>query len=204
MAHRLIVGITGGIATGKSTVLQEFARHGFAVASADTLAHHCISKGTFCFRAIVRHFGKEVLSKEGEIDRKKLGEIVFVRSAERHFLERQIHPCVIKKLKHFIRTRQGLIALDIPLLFEARLQSLVDRIVVVFSSEKNQRERLKKRNLLNHQQAHSRIAAQWPLYKKCLLSDFVIDNSGTIAELREKVNALIRRAALVQTNPIRR
>jgi dephospho-CoA kinase len=181
---RLILGVTGGIATGKSSVLRLLSKAGIPTISADDLAHACIRKGKPAYRAIVRHFGREVLTADRQIDRRKLGHIVFNAPSERKRLEKIIHPCVLKALKQFVRNKKGMVALDIPLLFEAGYQRFVDKVIVVYASKNQQITRLRRRNRLSRHEALQRINAQIPLSVKCRRADIVLRNTGTLSDLR--------------------
>ena len=191
MKPRWVIGVTGGIATGKTSVLRELRRAGVATISSDDLAHACLHRSHRCYRRIVRHFGPGVLGRGGEIDRKKLGAIVFSRPKERIWLERQIHPQVQRQLRSFIRKHRGILALDIPLLFEAKLKNLVDTILVVGSSQRSQLARLKRRNGLDPSTALKRIQAQWPLALKKKQADYVIENDRTPAILKKRVKGAL-------------
>ncbi len=188
---RVILGITGGIASGKSTVLKILSRKGIPTISSDDLAHRAIKKGTPAYRKIVQHFGSSILGAKREIDRQKLGHIVFAKPSERCWLEQTIHPVVIKELKRFTRRQRGLAALDIPLLFEARLKNLVHQVVVVYSTTAQQLQRLKRRNGLSKQDALRRIRAQIPLSRKRRLADEVLLNTGSRAGLTAQVQKLV-------------
>jgi dephospho-CoA kinase len=194
--RRLILGITGGIATGKSTVLSLLARRGIPTISADRLAHDCIRRGRASYRAILSTFGAQVLGSGKQIDRKKLGKIVFADPKARRKLERIVHPCVLKELQKFVRGKTGLIALDIPLLYEAGYERFVDFVIVVSSTKNRQIERLHRRRGLNRQEALRRIAAQMPLSVKRRRADFVILNSRSLAFLRQQVVALFQEKKL--------
>lgn len=183
----LVLDITGGIACGKSSVLRHLSRCGAATISADTLAHSCINKGTPAYRKIVRHFGAAVLTARKDIDRSKLGEIVFTKRNERVWLERVVHPCVVAALKRFIRRHHGVLALDIPLLYEAGLRDLVDVVVVVSSTRQQQLKRLMSRSFLTRRQALLRIRSQLPLSFKRRAADYVIDNTRDRESLAQEV-----------------
>jgi len=188
---KVILGITGGIASGKSTVLHMLARWGFQTVSSDDLAHHCIRKGQPAYSAILRVFGREILAPNNEIDRRKLGTLVFASPAQRRRLEKIVHPCVAKGLLHFIQTHKGMMALDIPLLFEARYQSWVDKIVVVYCTRAQQIKRLTRRRGLSHRQALQRIRAQMSLSRKCRQADYVIRNTRDTNHLRKQVSLFL-------------
>lgn len=184
---RLILGITGGIATGKSTVIKMLAKAGIPGISSDALAHEAIRKGKPAYRQILKRYGKKLLRYNGQLCRMKLGRIVFSDPKERLWLEQQVHPYVIKKLKNFARAHTGTVALDIPLLFEAGLESLVDKIVVVAAPRAAQIRRLKQRNGLSTADANHRISAQWPLSKKIRSADVVLYNDATLRSLQKQV-----------------
>ncbi len=185
---RLVLGVTGGIASGKSTVMSLLRQAGIPTISSDELAHSCISRGTSAYRAILRYFGVAILSSHREIDRKKLGQIVFAHRTKRKHLERIVHPCVVKGLSAFInRHSKGVIALDIPLLFEAKLQSLIDTIVVVYSPRELQIRRLISRNGLSRREATQRLFAQLSMNHKRKRADILLDNSGTLDSLRDQI-----------------
>jgi dephospho-CoA kinase len=192
-SKRFVLGITGGIATGKTSVLQELKRRGIPTISSDDLAHACLKPGHPAYRKAIQHFGRDILGPRHQINRKRLGQIVFANPKERKWLERQIHPWVQRALMSFIRKYRGLTALDIPLLFEAGYQNKVDAVVVVGSSQASQLSRLKRRNGLEKRAALQRIQAQWPLSVKRKRADFVISNDGTRAQLRQAVGDLLDR-----------
>ena len=184
---RLVIGITGGIASGKTTVMKILAGRGIRTISADDLAHDCIRRGRPAYRAIVRRFGTEILGRDRQIDRHALGTIVFSNLAKRKTLERIVHPCVAKGLRQFIRTHHGVMALDIPLLFEAHYESWIDKTIVVYCSRAQQVKRLIARNHFSNAEALARIRSQMPLSVKRQKADFVLMNTGTRSRLREKL-----------------
>jgi dephospho-CoA kinase len=188
---RMVIGVTGGIASGKSTVMQLLARHGFHTISSDDLAHRCLMPGHPSYKRIVKRYGSGILSRKRHIDRFRLGQIVFSQPGERQWLERQTHPYVIEVLKAFTKKHRGLIALDIPLLFEKRLERLADRTLVVACAQSDQIKRLKRRNGLTLQQAKQRIRAQLPLAVKCRRADYVLNNSGSSTALSRQVGRLV-------------
>jgi dephospho-CoA kinase len=191
-AARCIIGLTGGIGSGKSTVLRMFKRRGIPCASSDAFVHECLKTGTATYRRVVKSFGKEILGPAGNIDRGMLAAIVFKNVAKRKRLERLVHPCVISKLRRFSKGRRGLVVLDIPLLFEARLQSLVDLVVTVAARPAQQIQRLRRRQNWNRSQIIERMKAQWPIDQKARRSDFVLDNSGARRLLPSRLNSLLK------------
>lgn len=203
MTRRLVIGITGSIATGKSTVLREFARYGIPTLSSDELAHRCLEPRHPCCRRVVQHFGCSILRPNKAINRRTLGGIVFTHPKERQWLERLIHPWVIKALKRFIQKHSGPVALDIPLLFEAHLEAMIDVIVLVDSCQKLQVNRLMSRNDFSKQEALRRIRSQWPLRVKRRRADYVLRNNDTLSNLRQQVQTLlagIRRETFIPTD----
>jgi dephospho-CoA kinase len=189
---RFVLGITGGIATGKSVVLAELVRLGAAGISADDLAHKCLLPNRLAYKRIVAHFGRQILDSSGRVNRRKLGSIVFAEPKERRWLECQVHPSVIQALKSFIRSKTGLLAVDIPLLYEAKLESLVDKVLVVWSKEADQVSRLVKRNRFTRDEARQRIRAQMPLSRKRKKADYVLENVSSLSSLRQKTRALYK------------
>lgn len=193
MKRRLVVGLTGGIASGKSTVLDWLAKRRIPTQSADLVVRECMRPGTSVYRAILRRFGRNLCRPDGALERAKLGSIVFKDAKARRALERIVHPCVIKAQKAFIRSHRGLVVLDIPLLFEAKLESLVDHVVVVYAHRHQQMARMKARNGFTTAEARRRLAAQWPLKRKAARAHQVLKNTGTKAELRKQVNAWLEK-----------
>ena len=172
------IGLTGGIATGKSTVgqlLQE--HHGLPVLDADHFAREALAPGTEAARA--------VLERYGTIDRPALGHIVFGDPAERHWLEQLVHPLVRQRFDEelALMANQPAVVLMIPLLFEAGLEGLCSEVWLVDCDKRQQLARLMARNGLNQTEAQGRINAQWPLERKRLLADRTISNRGNPEEL---------------------
>jgi dephospho-CoA kinase len=190
--RKLVLGITGGIATGKSTVMAMLAKAKIPTISSDELAHDCIRKGKPAYHLILKAFGPVVLASDRQIDRKKLGRIIFDDSIRRHQLEAIVHPCVSKGLRQFIKGHQGLMALDIPLLFEAGYQDWVDFIIVVSSTPTQQLKRLMRRNRLSLKDAKRRLASQIPVAEKRRRADLVLDNGRTLESLRSQVKKLLK------------
>ena len=189
--RRYVLGITGGIASGKTTVMQMIARAGIPTVSSDDLAHQAIRKGEPAYRRILKRFGRGILCSSKQICREDLGEIVFRNPDERRWLERQVHPVVIRKLKLFIHAHHGVMALDIPLLFEARLRKLVDKTIVVYCSQVQQVDRLQRRNRLSRREALRRISSQMPLTAKRRRANIVLENTGSRAHLNRQLAACL-------------
>lgn len=186
---RFVVGLTGGIATGKSTALAEFARRGAAVVSLDGIAHEQARPGGAAHRAIVRDFGTCVLKRDGTIDRAFLGRIVFADAAARRGLEKATHPLILREMERRVRRARGVVVVDVPLLFEKKLQGRFDATLLVACPPGQQARRLARRDGLPPAEVRRRLAAQWPLSRKRALADAVIENDSTPAALRAKVRA---------------
>jgi len=188
-----ILGLTGGIASGKSTILNEFKKLGAEIIDSDKIAHEIIIKNKTCYEKIVNNFGRKILNHKNQIDRKKLGKVVFSDVKKRKLLEKIIHPIILNKIKNKIKclykklTTNSIIVIDLPLLFEAGLQKMVDKILVVWVPQKIQINRLMKRDKLSYNSALKRIKSQIPLEKKLKLADYVIDNTKKYSEIKRQV-----------------
>lgn len=190
---KLILGVTGGFGTGKSTVAGFLKSKITKIIDADRIAHQLINPGTAVYRKIVSFFGKGVLGVGKKIDRAKLAKLVFDDPRLLSKLNAILHPAVIKIIRKEIKSsKKNLIVLDVPLLFEAGLRSLVDKVVVVKAKRKAQLGRLEKSRSLKEKDILKRINAQMPLLDKVRLADFVIDNSGSIVKTKAKVLMLRR------------
>lgn len=186
----MIIGLTGGIATGKSTVSDYLRdKYQIPVIDADVLAREAVQVGSPIFGRIVERYGDDILNPNGDINRGRLGEIVFNNEGERLWLEGLIHPYVRQKMEEGIRELDApIIVLSIPLLFEAQMTDLVDQIWVVYTDFETQVSRLQGRNGLSRESAIARIRSQMPLQDKLVRADVVIDNTGTVEELYEKIS----------------
>lgn len=184
---RFVVGLTGGIGTGKSAVLTEFEKMGAATISLDQIAHEQAKKGNGGYKAIVKAFGIEVLNAAGNIDRRKLGARIFRHVQARKKLERVTHPLILSEMNVLLSRLQGVVVVDVPLLFEAGLQKRFDAAVLVSCKPAEQIRRVAKRDKLPSSEIRRRISAQWPLARKRALADLTLDNDGTRAALRARV-----------------
>lgn len=198
----IVVGITGTVGTGKSTVAKMLKALGAEVIDADQLAHEAIQPRQPAWRHIVKTFGRTILKADGSIDRLALGQRVFRNLSARRRLERIIHPEVIRRTTMRLTQwrRQGrvrVVVLDVPLLVEAGMRKLVDRLVVVTAPASVQRQRLKARGW-SESEIRRRIAAQWTLSAKVALADVVIDNGGGLVETRRQVKDLWNRQLVAQ------
>lgn len=191
------VVITGGIASGKSSVCEILNRLGYKIISADEISHEMLVKSRL---EIIENFGDEILDQNGEISRKKLGEIVFNNKDKLRILEQILHPKIRVEILSQCENFEKLIAenalkkpyfVEIPLFFESKNYSEFDQILVVFVPEKIALERLVKRNNLNIQEAKKRINLQLNIEEKCKKATFVIDNSAKLDELEIQVKNLL-------------
>lgn len=191
------IGLTGGIASGKSAVAQILAEvHRIPVLDADRFARDVLAPGSEATDAVLRHYGHSVRTSHPathlpSVDRAALARLVFSDPSERRWLEALVHPLVRQRIETCLgRLRdEPVVVLMIPLLFEAGFDSLCDLIWVVdCGTEPEQRRRLIRRDGLTEQQAHQRMAAQWPMALKIARADVVIDNQGSLEELKANVH----------------
>jgi dephospho-CoA kinase len=184
------IGLTGGIATGKSSVGRLLAeRHGLPVLDADRYAREALAAGSAGEQAVLERYGLRVRHAAGGLDRAALGRIVFADGAERAWLEALIHPVVRARFDADLArlVSAPVVVLMIPLLFEAGLEGLCSEVWLVDCEEGKQLKRLMARNRLSEAEARARVAAQWPLERKRQLADVVIDNSSGIEALESQV-----------------
>ncbi len=172
---KLIIGLTGGIATGKTTILCLFKQFGAQTVCCDELAHRALRQNTHTYRQIIKLFSKKILDRNKKIDRKRLGEIIFKNKSKRKALEQIVHPFVFSKIFENISKARGILVIDIPLLFETGFQRYVDRTIVVWCNEREQVRRLIKRDNISRKQALARIKTQMPLARKKKMADWAID-----------------------------
>lgn len=186
----MIIGLTGGIASGKSTVSDILKGAGACVIDADQIVHQLLARNHLVRQQVVDYFGPSIVSATGGIDRTLLGEIVFADDGKRRQLERIIHPLVIREMETQLANRQKRekhIILDIPLLYETKLDYLVEQVWVVYVEPEVQLQRLLNRRQLSKAEAIKRIKTQLPLSEKKEMADLVIDNNGSRRELKAKV-----------------
>lgn len=184
-----VVGITGGIATGKSTVTKMLRNHGYTVLDADVMSHDAYLPGSETFKKITASFD---CLENGVISRKKLGQIVFSDEAKRKELEAIIHPYVYQRMEEGIKKASGsLIFLDVPLLFEAHFDRLCNAVIVVTCAPDIELSRFMARNHLGKEASICRIKSQMPLSEKEKRADYVIDNSGDRYHLQSQVKRVL-------------
>ena len=190
-----VVGLTGGIASGKSTVSRMFEALGARIIDADRIARDVVAPGRESWSKIVERFGRGILLPDGSIDREKLGRIVFDDAEARSALNSITHPVIISEIAGrvatYIEQDAPLVLIDAALLFESGAKgSTIGEVIIVTAEEEIQVERIVRRDGLSPEAAGKRIAAQMPLDEKRRLADHVIDNSGTLDETRLQVKAL--------------
>jgi dephospho-CoA kinase len=188
-----VLGLTGGIGSGKSMVAQMFARLGAAVIDADQLAREVVEPGQPALEEIAATFGRDVLLPDGRLDRAKLAGIIFADPVERAKLDAITHPRIRARMDEEIRARRsgpGVLIVDIPLLYENDRTYSVERVIVVWVDPQTQLRRIRQRDGLSADAAGQRIAAQMPLEAKRARADHVIDNSGTREDTRRQVEAI--------------
>ena len=193
----LRVGLTGGIASGKSTVAARMRELGLPVLNADQLAHRLMEPGQPAYNEVVREFGSEVVAPGGALDRRKLGDIVFRDAAKRELLNGIVHPRVIEAREEQLREMQkenprGIAVIEAALLVENGYYKKLDRLVVCSSTPQQQIERLRARGL-SEQEARQRIESQMGLAEKLKVADDVVDCSGTLEETLRQTDALVAR-----------
>ncbi len=197
----LLVGLTGGVATGKSTVSAMFRALGCVIIDADLLAREVVEPGQPAYREIVAAFGPGVLQPDGGLDRKALGAVVFADSARRRRLEAITHPRIRERFAARLAELagqgfDGIVIFDAPVMIESGNYRTMDRLVVVTSDEASQVARQQARDVLGETGARRRIESQMPLAEKARLADYVVDNSGdlaaTEAQVREVHRALLK------------
>lgn len=189
-----IIGLTGNIGTGKSTVSWMFQELGVPVIDADEIAHEAIKPKSAAWKMIFERYGKAILLPDDIVDRKALARIVFQDQVERKFLESVIHPHVKEEIEHRIarlaRENHPFVIVEVPLLFEAGWQTRFDAVVVVRCDEEQEIERCRDKFGFDREETILRLRAQYPLERKINSADRVIDNDGTLEETRVQVTRL--------------
>jgi dephospho-CoA kinase len=190
MPKKPTIGLTGGIASGKSTVSRTLARLGVGIVDADQLAREVVAKGSDGLREIVETFGPRVLAADSTLDRNELGAIVFGDPSARGKLQAITHPRIarlgVEKTAALLAGDAPYVVYDAPLLVEVGAHKSFDALIVVAASESAQLERAVARDGLDAESARKRIAAQLPLARKIEVADYVIHNDGTLAQLEQK------------------
>ena len=192
-----IIGITGGIASGKSTVTNFLRQRGFQVVDADALVHQLQKPGGRLFKALVQHFGQEIILENGALNRPLLANLIFSNSKEREWSKRTQGEIIreeLASLRDNLAKQESIFFMDIPLLFEQDYSSWFDETWLVYVDRDVQLKRLMKRDQLSKELAEARLSAQWPLEEKKGLASQVIDNNGSQDQLLAQVNSLLERS----------
>ncbi|WP_391202488.1 dephospho-CoA kinase [Psychrobacillus sp. L4] len=191
----MIIGLTGSIASGKSTVSKMLKELGYPIIDADLVARIVVEKGTETLEAIKDIFGEVVISKDGTLNREKLGDIIFSSPHDRKQLNDIMHPAIREEMLRqkdvLLQDGYNTIVMDIPLLFESKLQSYVNKILVVTVTEETQLVRLMARNNYSLEDAKARIQSQLPLSIKEKGADAVIYNNGTLEDTNEQLKKIL-------------
>ncbi|MFK4567751.1 dephospho-CoA kinase [Enterococcus sp. UD-01] len=186
----MVLGLTGGIATGKSTVSQVFKEAGFPIIDGDLIAREIVEPGQPALKEIAAAFGSQMIDAKGSLNRKKLGKIIFNDSTKRVQLNKIMSPYLRKAILAELEQKKQqapLVVLDIPLLYEGGYEQFVDQVAVVYVPEKIQLQRLIQRDQLTAKEAQQRINSQWPIEQKKQLAEIVFDNQGTKEETKNVV-----------------
>ncbi|COX30792.1 Dephospho-CoA kinase [Staphylococcus aureus] len=198
-----VIGLTGGIASGKSTVSELLSVFGFKVVDADKAAREAVKKGSKGLAQVREVFGDEAIDENGEMNRRYMGDLVFNHPEKRLELNAIIHPIVrdIMEEEKQEYLKQGYnVIMDIPLLFENELENTVDEVWVVYTSESIQMDRLMQRNNLSLEDAKARVYSQISIDKKSRMADHVIDNLGDKLELKQNLERLLEEGYIEKPN----
>ncbi|MEB7752388.1 dephospho-CoA kinase [Staphylococcus xylosus] len=198
-----VIGLTGGIASGKSTVSELLTAHGFKVVDADIASRQAVEKGTEGLARVKEAFGDGAIDEDGNMNRSYVGEVVFNQPEKRLILNEIVHPIVRDIMEEEKETylEQGYnVIMDIPLLFENDLQETVDEVWLVYTSESIQIDRLMERNDLSMEEAKARVYSQISIDKKRRMADHVIDNRDTKLELKQNLENLLLEEGYIESD----
>ena len=194
-----IIGITGGISSGKSTVTKFLRQRGFQVVDADALVHQLQAPGGRLYNVLVEHFGNQVLLKNGQLNRPLLASLIFSNPEEQEWSKETQGQVILEELaglKNQLAQTEAIFFMDIPLLFEQGYESWFDEVWLIYLDRETQIERLMNRDKLSLEAAESRLASQWSLDKKKKLATHIIDNSGSLEQLLSQIISLLERGEL--------
>ena len=184
---RKVIGVTGGIASGKSNVISIIKRQGFKVIDCDLINHNLQKINMPIYNAIKEAFGSSYFLDNGELDRKKLGELIFHNENEKLKLNSISHPIIKEEVLKEINKADGIVFVDVPLLYESKFDSLCDKVICVYLNRETQIERLMERDHIDYSYAKTKIASQMDLDQKRDLADYVIDSKGSFQETERQV-----------------
>jgi dephospho-CoA kinase len=195
------IGLTGGIATGKSTVAKLLMEHGASLIDLDAIAREVVHPGQPSLLRIAEQFGQAILQEDGTLDRKRLGSIIFADPAQRKALEAIIHPAIRAVMKarmddHERRCQDKLVVVDVPLLYESGLEAYFQEIMVVYVPKEIQLQRLIQRDKLTEEEAQRRLNAQMDIEEKRNKADIVIDNSDSLIQTKQQIDRFWREKGL--------
>lgn len=197
----LIIGLTGGIASGKSTVSSMFSSFNIPVVDADKISREVVEPGEDAYNEIRRIFGENILKEDQTLDRKQLGAIIFADEEKRKQLNAIVHPAVRKEMLQqrdtYVDQGEQCVILDIPLLFEGNLTRFVDKVIVVSVDEDVQLNRLMARDQSTKEEAELRIRSQMPIVEKAKLADAVIDNNGTFENSHRQLENILKKWKII-------
>lgn len=196
-----VLGITGGIASGKSTVVDVFRSFGFPIVDGDVVARIVVEPGTPGLLALIHVFGEGIITSEGTLDRKKLGSLVFQDETERKKLNQTLEPFIRNEIDQQIenaKKKSPLVIADIPLLYEGNYEKQMDAVAVVYVDQATQLKRLMARNKLSEIEAMNRINSQMPLEEKKQLADIVFDNRGSRDKTADQVIEWLKKHAFIE------
>lgn len=193
-----VLGVTGGIATGKSTADNFFRDRNITVIDGDVIARQVVEPGTPGLENIVKTFGKKILTEDGKLNRGKLGEIVFNDQEKlkqlNYLLKEELLRAISGEIENFKKKKPPLLVVDVPLMYEENYHELMDAVMVIYVPEKLQSERLMKRNKLSKEAAEQRIKSQLSIEEKKNLADIVIDNSSSIEKTYEQLECWLQKS----------
>ena len=198
-----IIGITGGISSGKSTVTNCLRHRGFQVVDADALVHQLQAPGGRLYNILVEHFGNQVVLKNGQLNRPLLASLIFSNPEEQEWSKETQGQVILEELsalKNQLAQTEAIFFMDIPLLFEQGYESWFDEVWLIYLDRDTQIERLMNRDKLSLEAAESRLASQWSLDKKKKLATHIIDNSGSLDQLLSQIISLLERGEFHERN----
>lgn len=198
-----IIGITGGISSGKSTVTNFLRQRGFQVVDADALVHQLQAPGGRLYNILVEHFGNQVVLKNGQLNRPLLASLIFSNPEEQEWSKETQGQVILEELaalKNQLAKTEAIFFMDIPLLFEQGYESWFDEVWLIYLDRETQIERLMNRDKLSLEAAESRLASQWSLDKKKKLATHIIDNSGSLDQLLSQIISLLERGEFHERN----